>query len=144
MNDKAMLLFLSVVMALGSGKTLAQDDDSDDVTRIDVTDAPPPAEEACFNVRAVRSFDAITDMYIYVRARRDEHYLLTMFSGCFGLRGALGIGISNVFSRVCSNDNATIVYRDFGRRETCRIRRVESVSSKEAAEELVELRTTRD
>jgi hypothetical protein len=43
-------------------------------------------------------------------------------------------------SRVCSTSGAEIRYRGLGRLETCRIRAVEAVESKEVAEALVEQR----
>lgn len=100
----------------------------------------PIAEPACFNARTASNFAALGDRYVYVQGRRDEHYLLTMFNVCFGLRSASGIALSNDFSRVCSNTSATIYYRDFGRMEACRVRDVEAVASREAAREIVELR----
>ena len=132
------------IFALSAGLAFGQDDDPEQVKEVDISDSPPVAEEACFNVRSVRNFDAITDRYVYVEGRSDEHYLSTMWAQCFGLRSALGIAISNDFSRVCSNRSARITYRDFGRLQACTVRTVESVESKSAAEEIVELRTRRD
>jgi hypothetical protein len=43
----------------------------------------------CFNVRDVRSFDAIHDRYVYVRCRRGKHYLLTMANACLGLQDSV-------------------------------------------------------
>ena len=100
----------------------------------------PVAEPACFNVRTASNFNALSNRHVYVEGRRDEHYLLTMFNVCFGLRNAFGIALSNDFSRVCSNTGATIYYRDFGRMEACRVGDVEAVASREAAREIVELR----
>ena len=108
---------------------------------IDAATAPPPAEEACFIVRDIDDFDALSDEFIFVEGRSEENYLLTMWAGCFGLRGALGIAVSSPMSRVCSTSDAEIRYRGIGRLETCRIRKVEAVESKEAAETLVAQRT---
>jgi len=135
---------IGIVAVLGLGLVLAQGDEEEDITSIDLSDAPPAAEEGCFNVRDVRNFEAFTDGYVYVEGRRDEHYLLTMFSACIGLRGAIGIAISNRMSRVCSNSSASITYRGLGRVESCRIRTVEQVESKDAAEAVTEIRTQRD
>ncbi|HEX6998595.1 MAG TPA: DUF6491 family protein [Gammaproteobacteria bacterium] len=114
---------------------LAQDD-ADEVKEVEIGDGPPPSEESCFNVRDARSFDALDDEHVYVQARRDGHYLLTVFPGCIGLRDSFRIAISNDFSRVCSNSFASVTYRGVSGLETCRIRRVESVEDKEAAEAL--------
>lgn len=102
------------------------------------------AEPACFNARTATNFSALSNRHVYLEGRRDEHYLLTMFNYCSGLRSAFGIALSNDLSRVCSNTSATIYYRDFGRLEACRVRDVESVASREAAREIVELRRATD
>ena len=139
---------LVCILLLPVGEMLAQEDgnavDEDRVLEVDAADAPPSAEPACFNVRAVRDFSGLSNQYIYVEEAGDNHFLLTMELGCFGLRNAIGIAISNRMSRVCSNDFARVTYRDFGRLQQCRILEVEKVQSKEAAKELVELRSARD
>jgi hypothetical protein len=108
--------------------------------QVDAADAPPEAEEACFYVRDIDDFDALSDEFVLVEGRGDENYLLTMWAGCFGLEGAVGIAVSSPMSRVCSTSGAEIRYRGLGRLETCRIRAVEAVESKEVAEALVEQR----
>jgi len=57
-----------------------------------------------FNVRDVRSFDAIHDRYVYVRCRRGKHYLLTMANACLGLQDSIAVAVANDFNRVCSHD----------------------------------------
>jgi hypothetical protein len=101
----------------------------------------PVAQEACFNVRDVLSFDALHDKYVYVRCRRGRHYLLTMENICLGLRNSLAIAVSNDFNRVCSQDRATIRYEGLGRTSRCLILWVEKVEDREAARALVERRT---
>ena len=101
----------------------------------------PIAEEACFNVRDVRSFDAIRDRFVYVRCLRDGHYLLTMENACQGLQNSLAVAVASGFNRVCSSDRATLTYRDFDRTRHCRILRVEAVDDLAAAATLVESRT---
>jgi hypothetical protein len=108
---------------------------------VDATEISPGAEEACFIVRDIDNFHAFSDEFVFVEARSDDNYLLTMWPGCFALEGALGIAISSPMSRVCSTSGAEIRYRGFGRLETCRIRVVEAVESKEAAESLAEQRS---
>jgi hypothetical protein len=107
---------------------------------VDAANVPPGAEEACFYVRDIDDFDALSDGFVLVEGRGDENYLLTMWAGCFGLEGAIGIAVSSPMSRVCSTSGAEIRYRGLGRLETCRIRAVEAVESKEVAEALVEQR----
>ncbi len=104
----------------------------------------PVAERACFNARTATNFSALSNRHVYVQGRQNEHYLLTMFGTCFGLRNAFGIALSSDLTRVCSNTSATIYYRDFGRLEACRVNDVESVASREAAREIVELRRASD
>ena len=107
----------------------------------DVEEADDVEKDVCVNVRAIRTFDAITDDYVYVKEGSDEHYLFTMQNRCFNLRGAMGIGIKDMTSRVCSDGFGEIVYRDRmgGRRmETCRIGKIERVASKDDAEAIVE------
>jgi hypothetical protein len=117
--------------------------ESREVKQVDIEGAAPPAEETCFNVRDIRSFDALDDRHIYARGRADNHYLFTMLGVCPGLEGAFRIAISDTFSRVCSLSSATVTYRGFTRLETCRIGTVEAVEDKAAAEALVESRERR-
>lgn len=107
--------------------------------------APPAPEAACFNVRRVDSFDAISDEHVYVAARGGEHYLLTMERSCTGLRNAEQIAIANQIARVCSNSLAEITYRGIGGRlETCWIRQVEGVEDRAAAEYVVRRRAQQE
>ena len=137
------LCLLGCLASMLVGPGLAQDGDEPVETETLAADqAPPVAEDACFMTREIRGFDAISDQFILVEGRRDEYFLLTMFAGCFGLDNAFGISIRSNLSRVCSNSAAKIAYRGpGGRRETCSIRGVESVDSKEAAEQIVAQRT---
>ena len=118
---------------------LAQDD-ADKPREIDITGGPPPSEEACFFVRDARNFSALDDEYVYIEGRRNEHFLLTMWPGCIGLEGALNIALSNELNRVCSIDSATVTYRGLGQLQSCRVRRIEAVEDRAAAEALAEFR----
>lgn len=97
----------------------------------------PLSVEVCVDTNAVRSFEALDDRHVYLRASRGEHFLLTMLHSCFGLRDTIEIGI---FGRVCTNTLSSVVYRSFGRRERCTIGRVDSVEGKELAVALIERR----
>lgn len=101
----------------------------------------PSATEVCFDARRVRSFSPLHEMYVYVLAEHDKHYLLTMDRYCFGLPFAIGIEIASNFGRVCSSTRARVTYQDSGVPRTCGILKVEAVASKEEAEKLVEDRT---
>jgi hypothetical protein len=136
------LRYMLVLCGFVLTASLAQEDE-DDIETIDVDDMPRVAEPACFLARDARNFDAFNDQFVYIEGRRGEHYLLTMFGVCSGLRGAVGIGISGGGSRICSNSAAEIVYRAFGRSETCPIRSVESVDDKVSAQRIVESRSNR-
>ena len=144
-TTKRLLSLLIGLSVLCGASAFAQDDADNEedelvITEIDAQEGLPPSEEGCFNTRNARNFDALSDRYIYLEERRDNHFLLTMDGSCFSLRGANGIAISNQMSRVCSRDLARVSYRALGRVESCRIRRVESVDSREAAEQLAESR----
>jgi hypothetical protein len=110
-----------------------------DVSR---SNSQPAVREACFNVRKVDSFSPLHPRFVYVRLLGDEHYLLTLDSVYTSLPFATGIAISDTFSRVCSDTGTMLTFLDAGRRVSCRIVRVEAVASREAAQKLVEERTT--
>jgi hypothetical protein len=123
---------LFVIIALGGCAT--SPDDAADAS----DDGFIAADRVCVSARSINSFDAIDDEHVYIRAHVNDHYLFTMYGGCFGLRSAQGIAVKDTFTRVCSNSFGEIIYRDMGRGlESCRIRNVESVASKEDAEGLV-------
>ena len=98
-----------------------------------------PVDRVCVNKRNINSFDSIDDQHLYIKATGNRHYLFTMWSRCYGLRNAYGIGIKDTMSRVCSGGFGEVVYRDMSRRfQTCKIDTIEMVSSKEDAKGLVE------
>ena len=135
-------LFTGALLTVTAG--LAQDN-ANDAREVEVAGGEPPSEEACFNVREVRNFSALDDRYVYLETLGNEHYVLTMFPGCFGLEDSIQIAISNQMSRVCSIDTAKITYRGVGGDlESCPIRRVEAVEDRSAAEALVESRKRAD
>ncbi len=102
----------------------------------------PAATDACFDLRTVYSFTPLHGRYVYVRVGSDEHYLLTLDTIYPHLKAAAGVAIEGSWGTVCSHSGAVLVFSDYGRRTRCRIVRVEAVASKEAAQELVTLRTT--
>lgn len=104
-------------------------------------DSPAVEGRACFDSQRVSRFSPFDDRFVYVRVGSDEHYLLTVGGICPGLATATGISISSgMFSRICSDSGATITYRDA--QMPCRITAVETVTSRDAAEEIVKKRTT--
>jgi hypothetical protein len=104
--------------------------------------ASPPAREACFKLRNVDSFTPLHGRYVYVRVRSDEHYLLTLDSIYPHLKTASGIAIEGGWGTICSDTGAVLVFADYDRPVRCRIIKVEAVESKDAAQRLVEERTT--
>ncbi len=104
--------------------------------------AEPEEEEAvekvCVNKRNINSFDTIDDQHLYIKATGNRHYLFTMWNRCMGLRNAYGIGIKDTMSRVCSGGFGEVVYRDFGRLQSCKIGSIETVASRDDAKGLVE------
>ena len=132
------------VLCVAAAQEDAQEDD-EQTKEVDVSTIPPTAEEACFLVRDVRNFDPLSNEFIFIEGRRGQNFLLTMFGGCFGLDDAIGIAIANPTSRVCSTSSAQITYRGLGGfRETCRVRKVESVEDKAYAARIVESRSSID
>ncbi len=95
----------------------------------------PAVTEVCFNVRNVDTFSPLEQHSVHLRTLGGENYLLTLDGVYTTLPFATGITISNGFSSVCSNTGATITFVNFGRPVFCRIVRVESVPSKETAEQ---------
>lgn len=97
------------------------------------------AETACVNVRNISSFDAIDDQHLYVKAPgQPKHLLFTLDGTCFGVRSAQTIAVKDKFTRVCSDSFGEVIYRDPGRGlESCRIRDIEAVASKDDAKQLV-------
>lgn len=97
------------------------------------------SQRVCVNVRNINSFDSIDDRHIYVKALgQQRHFLFTMHGGCTGLSSAHTIAVRDTFNQVCSNSFGEVIYRDMGRGlESCRIRDIEAVASKDDAEGLV-------
>ncbi len=139
--------FLALFVAVATFGSAAQDGNpapesanENKIKVIEIGKDTPPYEEACFNVRDIRSFSALDSERLYARGRRDEHFLITVYATCFGLQSALQIAISGTVGRVCSTTSATIAYRSSGQLEQCRIRQVEAVEDRDAAKELAEAR----
>lgn len=106
-------------------------------------EAEESQEQICVNVRSIRTFDAFTDKFVYVKEGGNKHYLFTMRNLCHNLRDAMGIAIKDATNRVCSDGFGEIVYRDRmgGRRlDSCRIEAIERVESKDEAEAIANAR----
>lgn len=110
--------------------------------KVNTSGSGPAATETCFDVRMVDSFSPLHERFVYVKLLGDEHYLLTLDGIYPSLPFATGIRISGTLSRACSDTGTRITYRDSGRPVFCRIVGVEAVASREAAQKLVEDRTT--
>lgn len=97
------------------------------------------AETVCVSVRNINSFDAVDDQHLYVKALgQHKHWLFTLDGTCFGLRSAQTIAVKDKFTRVCSDSFGEVIYRDPGRGlESCRIRDIAAVASKDDAKQLV-------
>lgn len=127
---KTAVLFLVAVVMVGSFPSAGESD----------AESVKP-EKACFRVRDVRGFEAVTDRFVYVHGVRSQHYLLTMENVCMGLENSVGIAIANGFDRVCSNDRAMITYKEFNQVKRCGILTVEAVADREGALDLVKKRS---
>lgn len=119
-----------LILAISIGSAFAEE-------AVDEADEEEVVQRVCVNKRSINSFDAIDDEHVYIKATGNKHYLFTMQRRCFGLRSAMGIGIKDTMSSVCSKGFGEIVYRDAGRAQSCRIDTIESVASKEDAKGLV-------
>ena len=64
-----------------------------------------------------------------------------MENACQGLQNSLAVAVASGFNRVCSNDRATLTYRDFDRTRLCVILSVEAVETRTAAQNLVARRS---
>lgn len=112
------------------------------IDQIDVNDMIPATEETCFQSMQIRGFQALTDEFVLLENIRDEFFLLSMFPGCPGLQGDLGIALVSDLNRVCSNSNAQVRYRGSdGGLTTCPIMKIESVESRQAGRRVAELRS---
>ncbi len=100
------------------------------------------SETVCVNVRSINSYDSIDDQHLYVKVLGEpRHLLFTMDGTCFGLNNAQAIAVKDRYTRVCSDSLSEVIYRDMAMGlESCRIRNVEAVASKDDAKQLVELR----
>lgn len=133
---------IGLLLALVGQLAFAQDESKE------AEETEKSEERVCINIRTIRTFDALTDEYVYVKEGSSKHFLLTMRGRCHSLRNAQGIAIKDATSRVCSDGFGEIVYRDrmgsVRRIETCLIDTIERVESKEDAREIVEAREAAD
>lgn len=128
---------IGLLLALVGQLAFAQDESKE------AEETEKSEERVCINIRTIRTFDALTDEYVYVKEGSSKHFLLTMRGRCHNLRNAQGIAIKDATSRVCSDGFGEIVYRDRmgGRRlESCRIDTIQQVESKDDAKAIVEAR----
>jgi hypothetical protein len=126
--NRWQLLILILAMSVSSAFAEEADDDADE-EEVEVRE--------CVNKRNINSFDTIDDQHVFIRATGNRLYLFTMQRRCTGLRQARGIGVKDTMSRVCSDGFGEIVYQDMGRVQSCRIKTIESVASKDDAKGLV-------
>jgi hypothetical protein len=109
--------------------------------KVDTSGREADTREACFDSSRAESFSALHEMFVYVRVGTKEHYLLTLDRTYPDLPFAIGITISDTFSRICSGAGARLNFVHAGVPVSARILRVEAVASKDAAEHLVRART---
>lgn len=109
---------------------------------VDTSGGTPATTDACFNVRRVASFSALSERFVYVRLQDDKQFLLTLDRLYMGLPFAIGITMHGEYSRVCSDTGARLTFKDIGGPAIARVIRVEAVASKEAAQKLVDGQST--
>jgi hypothetical protein len=73
----------AALAAAQQGAPVAESTDDANVAEqeVDAADAPPAAVEACFFVRDIDDFDALSDEFVLVEGRGDENYLLFAIAG---------------------------------------------------------------
>ena len=126
-------IWIGLLLAFAAQFAYAQEDEG--------SESDEQSERVCINTRTIRSFDALTDEFVYVSGPGDTHYLLTTKHRCHNLRDARSIAFKDISTRVCSDGFSEIVYRDrfgSGRLESCLIDKINRVDSKEAAEAIVQ------
>jgi len=103
------------------------------------TTAGQAADRECFNIQTINNWSVLDNKHLYIKASgADNHFLLTMFASCHGIRSAQVLAFSNHTNRICSNDFGSVTYRDAGMPQRCRINNIERVSSRDEAKQLVE------
>lgn len=108
-------------------------------------DAEKPSDDSsearvCINTNNVRTFDGLTDLYLYVGEGANKHYLLTLKNPCPGLRFSQAIGLKNTTSRICSGGFGEVVFRDGPGNSftnSCRIDKIERLENRDQAKERV-------
>ncbi len=93
--------------------------------------------EDCIRVRAVRNFDALDDMHVWVEESGKRQFLLTMWSRCPDMRYARTIAFTGMMN-VCPNNPGRINFSDGNQGYVCEIRYIERVGSKGEAEAILD------
>jgi len=94
----------------------------------------------CFWLSQISDFRAIGNKHVWIKGvGNDDHYLLTLFSSCTGLRFAETVAFSTrPTQRLCNNANEHLILVDQGvANRSCIITTVERVENLNAARELV-------
>jgi len=136
MNAFRATIFALTLVALVS-PVLAEDEK----TKSTEETAEEATAKVCVNARTIRSFDGLSDNYLFVEESRNTYFLMAMKQRCSGLRDAAGIAFKNPTSQICSDEFGEITFRDRGMgARTCRIGKIEPVESKDQAKALIEER----
>jgi hypothetical protein len=107
--------------------------------RADAQTEKPKAKKDCIVKREINVMSPLDDKHVYVKARSDNHYLLTMDAQCPGLSLARKLAISDTSTRVCEGGTSLLSFEEpsVGAMR-CRIDTITPVASKMAAQELIE------
>lgn len=98
-------------------------------------------DRECLNIRTISSWSALDDRHLYIKGTGSaNHFLLTMFTRCPGIRYAQALAFSNHTSQLCSNNFGQVTYKDGGIPRNCRIDDIERVNSRDEAKALAEAR----
>ena len=103
---------------------------------------PAGPERTCVQTRKIRSIGALeSDRYAFAAVGAGHYYLLSVESGCLGLRFARGLAVAGGEPRVCDDGFGFLVFvdPDQGSRR-CRIEDIDAVEDKATARELIAAR----
>ena len=103
-------------------------------------DESSSTDKVCVSVRTIDSFASISDREIFVTARTKDSYVFTVMGVCQGLRSANAIAVADSMGRICSDGFGRVVFRDMGRKQSCRVKSIDAVAGLDEAKALAESR----
>ena len=99
-------------------------------------DESSSSDKVCVSVRTIDSFASISNKEIFVTARTNDSYVFTVSGVCQGLRSANAIGVADSMGRICGDGFGSVVFRDMGRKQSCRVKSIDAVANLDEAKAL--------